>query len=44
MNDKEEPVAGVQVRLAQEPSLKRFLTTPRLKEDLAKYALSAELL
>lgn len=44
VNDEEEPVAGVQVRLAQEPPLKRFLKTPRLKEDLAKCALSAELL
>ncbi|KAK9835416.1 hypothetical protein WJX81_008046 [Elliptochloris bilobata] len=37
VNDEVTSVAGVDVRLAQEPPLKRFLKTPRLKADLAKY-------
>ena len=36
INDEVISVAGVEVRLACEPPLKRFLKTPRLKEDLAK--------
>ena len=36
INDEVISVAGVDVRLACEPPLKRFLKTPRLKEDLAK--------
>ena len=36
LNDEVISVAGVDVRLAREPPLKRFLKTPRLKEDLAK--------
>ena len=36
INDEVVSVAGVDVRLACEPPLKRFLKTPRLKEDLAK--------